>query len=96
MSIAPSQQPTILPEALDLLLASSLRDDMMQLLQGDVLVLDAGAVERMSTPCAQVLLAAGRAADAAGARFQIINPSDVFRTALADLGLQQEFKNWIP
>jgi anti-anti-sigma regulatory factor len=95
VSIAPSQQPTTLPQILDLVRAVSLRDDMLRLLQDDALLLDAGAVERMSTPCAQVLLAAGLAAESAGARFQIVNPSDAFRTALADLGLQQQFKNWI-
>ena len=49
----------------------------------------------MSTPCAQVLLATGRAAASAGASFKILNASAVFRTALADLGLRDEFKNWM-
>jgi chemotaxis protein CheX len=41
------------------------------------------------------LLAAGRAADLASSAYQIINASDVFRTALADLGLEAEFSNWM-
>jgi chemotaxis protein CheX len=84
-----------LPQVLDLTQAQNLRDTIAARLGDGPLVLDASAVERMSTPCTQVLLAAGRAADLAGSPFQIINVSDVFRTALADLGLQAEFKNWM-
>jgi anti-anti-sigma regulatory factor len=89
------QAPTALPQVLDIVQAQGLRDDLVRLLGQGALTLDAGAVDRMSTPSAQVLLAAGRAADAAGSGFQIINASEVFCTALADLGLQAEFKNWM-
>jgi chemotaxis protein CheX len=84
-----------LPQVLDLTQAQNLRDTMVARLSDGPRILDASAVERMSTPCAQVLLAAGRAADLAGSAFQIINASDVFRTALADLGLEAEFNNWM-
>jgi chemotaxis protein CheX len=84
-----------LPQVLDLTQAQNLRDTMAARLSGGPLVLDASAVERMSTPCVQVLLAAGRAADLAGSPFQFINASDVFRTALADLGIEAEFNNWM-
>ena len=84
-----------LPQVLDLTQAQNLRDTMAARLSDGPLVLDASAVERMSTPCAQVLLAAGRAADLASSAYQIINASDVFRTALADLGLEAEFSNWM-
>jgi hypothetical protein len=49
----------------------------------------------MSTPCAQILLAAARAAQAARKPFKIRNGSETFRTAIADLGLEAEFSNWI-
>ena len=84
-----------LPQVLALTQAQNLRDTMAARLSDGAVVLDASAVERMSTPCAQVLLAAGRAADLAGSRFQIIDASEVFRTALADLGLEAEFNNWM-
>jgi anti-anti-sigma regulatory factor len=87
--------PTALPQVLDLVQARELRDDMVRLLAQGTLVLDAGAVERMSTPSLQVLLAAGRAADDAGGGFQIVNASEGFRAAVADLGLEAEFKNWM-
>jgi len=91
------QHPTAhqLPPVLDIVQAQGLRDDMVRLLQGGAMVLDAGAVERMSTPCAQVLMAAGRAAATSGSRLQIVNCSTVFVSALADLGLQTEFKDWV-
>ena len=84
-----------LPQVLDLTQAQNLRDTMLARLSDGRLVLDASAVERMSTPCVQVLLATGRAADLVGSAFQIVNASDVFRTAIADLGLHAEFKNWM-
>jgi chemotaxis protein CheX len=97
--VAPGQESGAdlnrLPQVLDLTQAQNLRDGIAARLSEGPLVLDASAVERMSTPCTQVLLAAGRAADLAGSPFQIFNASDVFRTALADLGLQAEFKNWM-
>ena len=84
-----------LPQILDLTQAQVLRDSLVALISGGTPVLDASAVERMSTPCAQVLLASGRAAAAAGTPFKILNPSAAFQTAIADLGLQAEFCNWM-
>lgn len=93
----PEQQsgPYCLPQTLDLTQARSLREIMMTLLPSSAIVLDAGAVERMSTPCAQVLLAAGHAAEEANSRFQIVNASECFQAALDDLGLQSQFTNWM-
>ncbi len=84
-----------LPSVLDLTRAQPLRDTLVALLGDGSLLLDASAVERMSTPCVQLLLAAARAADLAGSPFQILDASDVFQAALADLGLQGEFKKWM-
>jgi anti-anti-sigma regulatory factor len=84
-----------LPQALDLTQAHALRDHLADHLRAGTLSINAGAVERASTPCLQVLLAAGRAADLAGTSFSIVNASDVFGTALADLGLRAEFSKWM-
>jgi anti-anti-sigma regulatory factor len=80
---------------LDLVQARELRDDMIRMLAQGAMVLDAGSVERMSTPSLQVLLATGRAAESAGSGFQIVNASEGFRAAVSDLGLEAEFKNWV-
>lgn len=90
-----SDVPHALSQMLDLVQATHLRDDMMRLARGEDIQLDAAAVERMSTPCAQVLLATGRAAQASKKSFKIINASETFRTAIADLGLQSEFGKWM-
>jgi chemotaxis protein CheX len=52
---------------------------MMALLQTGSVVLDAGRVEPMSTPCVQVLLAAGLAAQAANSSAQIVDASGCFQ-----------------
>jgi len=84
-----------LPQTLDLTQAAALRGDLTGLLATGALLLDAAAVERMSTPCLQVLMAAGLAAEAASHPIQIVNASDAFRTAVADLGLQSHFTRWM-
>lgn len=84
-----------LPQILDLTEAHNLRDNMIRLCGEPGILLDASGVERMSTPCVQVLLAAGRAAEVSRKSFKIVKASDVFRAAIADLGLQAEFRNWM-
>jgi anti-anti-sigma regulatory factor len=81
-----------LPPTLGFAEARALRDSIAAMLGDKAGVdLEASSVERMSTPCAQVLLAAGRSAAAVGG-FRIVNASEAFCTALADLGLQAEFR----
>lgn len=93
--LTPDCAVSSLPETLDLTQAKPLRDRLAAYLAHGSIMLDAATVSRMSTPCAQVLLAAGRAAVAAGAPFKILNASAVFRSALAELGLQLEFSKWM-
>jgi chemotaxis protein CheX len=92
---SPGGAGSLLPQILDFTQAQPLRETMTTLLNAGALMLDASAVERMSTPCAQVLLATGRTAASSGASFKILNASAAFQTALADLGLQSEFDNWM-
>ncbi len=87
--------PTPLPQMLDLPAAQALRELLSHAIAEGGFALDAAAVERLSTPCAQLLLSACRSANSACASFKIFNASDVFRTALADLGLQSEFSKWM-
>jgi chemotaxis protein CheX len=92
---APGSTVSPLPQILDLTAAKPLRDRLEALLSGRAVIVDAGAVERMSTPCAQVLLAAARTASSAEVSFRSINASAVFRTALDDLSLNSEFTKWM-
>jgi chemotaxis protein CheX len=84
-----------LPATLDLTAARDVRERLVAMLSGSGVVLDMSSVDRMSTPCMQVLLAAGRSADAAKVPFQIVDASDAFRAAVADLGLETQFSNWM-
>ena len=84
-----------LPQILDLTFAKTLHGDLKDLFGSRAVTLDAAAVERMSTPCAQVLLAAGRAAASSGISFRILNATSVFRSAIADLGLEHAFSDWM-
>jgi len=91
----PGGPEIVLPQILDFAQAQVLRDTLIGLPGTAALVLDASAVERMSTPCAQVLLAAGRTAESTGTSLKILNASEVFTSALAELGLQPEFSKWV-
>jgi anti-anti-sigma regulatory factor len=55
--------------------------------QNQNMSLDGSGVERVSTACLQVLVAACRAVRARGKMFRIDAPSPLLRAALTDLGL---------
>jgi chemotaxis protein CheX len=76
-----------LPPVLDLAAADALCRTLREGLALDDLMLDGRAVERVSTPCLQLLLSAAMSASAQGARFRIASPSDALSTAIAELGL---------
>lgn len=93
--LSDQQSADRLPQILDFARAKDLHGAMIAAIANGPVRLEASDVERMSTPAAQVLLAAGRAADAAHIDFHIVNPSEAFRHGLADLGLEAEFKHWM-
>jgi len=84
-----------LPAVLDLLAAEGLREAIRETaVLGGRLEIDAAQVERMSTPCIQVLVAGGRALNAAGVVPLIDQPSDAFMNGFYDLGLALELADW--
>ena len=92
----PGSKAIVLPSVLDLLAADSLRARLVAAVgERAPIVLAAGDVERMSTPCAQVLLAAARTAEMAGISMHIDNASRGFIDALDDLGLRGTFEKWM-
>lgn len=89
MSQSPVPDPVRLPADLGLGAAEPLRAALVAAIDGGgALVLDGAAVERVSTACLQVLVAAARAAAAAGLAFRITDPTPVLSGAVADLALQ--------
>jgi anti-anti-sigma regulatory factor len=91
--VQPSEQPVerlslSLDACLDMRAAAALKSELLQgLAMAKPLLIDAGAVSRMSTACVQVLTAFIFAARKAGTPLTIKNPSSVFETAFANLGL---------
>ena len=80
---------------LDIRAASPLRDGLQKALKrGKPIVLDAAQVDRLSTPCIQVLLAAGKSVEAAASRIVLAQASDAFVAAFSDLGLFANLMNW--
>lgn len=75
-----------LPPSLDLGMAETLLQTVRQVLQ-DGGCIDGAQVERVSTPCLQVLAAGAAAARQAGLAFRILAPSPVLLAAIADLDL---------
>lgn len=90
-----SENRYILPRELDLLAAEDLKEKMLDYLHQDSsLVLEAGEVERVSTPCISVIYSAGVAFHEAGRKFQIENPSSYLNDGLTALGLDDYFQSW--
>ena len=80
-----------LPATLDAEAAEPLRQELLSsLAAGAALTLDGAAVARLSTPCAQVLVAAARTARAHGQGFALRDASDALSESLALLGLDRE------
>ncbi len=78
-----------LPEKLDVAGARSLVDTLLAT-RGRPLCLDAGQVERISTPAIEVLLSAALQWHRDGHPFRVSEASDGFRSACRDLGLDPE------
>lgn len=84
-----------LPADLDLPMAQPLVDSLRHAFgTSDTIVVQADAVERVSTACVQALLVATRHALDQGARFTIAQPSEVLALACDDLGLSPWLKQW--
>ncbi|SCA54850.1 conserved hypothetical protein [Candidatus Terasakiella magnetica] len=56
--------------------------------------IDSEGVERISTPCVQVMLAASIDVEANGGKFSIKNTSSGFERGMRDLGLSEYLDNW--
>lgn len=85
-----------LPSELDMLAAEPLRRQLLAAIDAQLpLVIDGEEVERFSTPCAQVLLAALRSAEAAGVTVRLARPSSPLIAGLTDLGLLGSFSGWV-
>jgi anti-anti-sigma regulatory factor len=77
-----------LPPSLDLTRADALRSELLACLaRGGPLQIDGSAVDRVSTACVQLLVAASVSVRERGGIFELAMPSAVLRHAIRDLGL---------
>ena len=84
-----------LGSVLDIRAAEPLKEVLRKAIsKGKPLTLDVGSVERMSTPCIQVLIAAATVMKEAGAVFTLAGPSDAFIESFNELGLFPVLKQW--
>lgn len=84
----------MLPAVADLTEAGPLKQKLEQALaSGNGIIVDASAVQRISSPCLQVLVAGVNAfANAGGTSLTIENPSDAFRETVSVLGLMNALR----
>ncbi len=82
------QDPLSLPASLDLTGADALRTQLQDCLAShDTVLIDGSAVERVSTACLQVLVAARTEAGGQGQSFTLTAMSTALGSAVRDLGL---------
>ena len=85
----------ILPVILNLGVAEELREEFLSaIVPQSNLNIDAGKVETITTPCLQVLIAAGQFVEQDGGTVRISNPSTPFTQSFQDLGLNDIFDKW--
>ncbi len=84
-----------LGSVLDLRRAERLKQALEQaLVKGSQIRVDASSVERLSTACTQILIAATVAMEKAGIPFTLLRPSEAFIESFNDLGLHPVLKQW--
>jgi len=87
---------TLVP-SMDLLVAGALKTSIVESFEAaPKVILDASPVERISTACVQVILAAGLYAEDSDqeANIKIENAPPAFISAVDCLGLSKLFENW--
>ncbi|MCP5361818.1 MAG: STAS domain-containing protein [Hyphomicrobiales bacterium] len=85
----------VLPASMDITYVSRLHDEMCKRVDvdGDV-ELDAEGVERLTTPCVQVLLSLAKTLEGRGKSLKITAASEAFSAAMYDLGLCTQMEQW--
>jgi len=85
----------VLDSVIDLVTVDHLREQLLPAIAADgTVVVDAHAVECLTTPGVQLLLAASRSAAECGQRFHLINPSETVVNVFGELGLSAMIEEW--
>lgn len=77
----------------------SFATDLLKMLKEVVTIhknlsLDVCDVERVSTPCIQIILAAANKVEQTGGKFSILNVSSGFERGMTELGLTEHLGKW--
>lgn len=85
----------LLDSSLDIVLVEGLRTRFVEAIEktGN-LTLDASLVERITTPCIQLLIAADQELSKNGEGLKLIQATDVVVSALKDIGLEDTYQRW--
>ena len=81
---------------LDLVAATTLKERLIEAVDRDgAVVIDASSVERLTTPCVQVLVAAAQFLAGQDKSLMVKDPSEAFVSAFSDLGLEDVLQQWV-
>jgi len=86
-----------LSPSLDIVSVADLKKGLSSLLESsplDNFELDGSEVEKITTPCIQLLISFDKAAVEAGKKVSLKAPSEVMQRALSDIGLQNKLDEW--
>ncbi len=86
-----------LREVLDISYAERFRKELMEYFEKSAkqgVQLDASSVNRITTPCVQILLSLAKSCGLAKVNFKLSSPSEAFTRAFSDLGLTNELTSW--
>lgn len=84
-----------LPAVLDMSVAEDLLESLQKAVQhGPQVHVDSAKVERVSTPCLQVLISAGLEVERQDGQFKITNISKGMIRGMNDLGLSEFLNKW--
>ena len=93
MATKPMKIP--LAPTLDIAASEALREQFVDIMSKDrAAAVDASAVKRISTPCIQVIIAAGIESERRGQKLTIGKASPAFNEAFENLGLSEFLSQW--
>ena len=85
----------VLEPTLDIIAAADLKEKLVGLVDGPgKIAIDASKVERIMTPCIQLIIAAEIELSKNQKELKLVDASDEFTNALIDSGLEKYYAKW--
>ncbi len=86
-----------LREVLDISYAEKLKKEAIELFEKSAqkgMLVDASGVNRITTPCIQIIISLAKSCELAKISFKLASPSEAFKKAFYDVGLSKELTSW--